>query len=284
MSRAFGTLGMGAGGSGGGSFLPEDYIAAKSEARANIITLSLFAIVLGAVIAAFMVTHQRWQSIKARQISVNAQYKSETDKIEQLKQLESQRAAILEKAEITASLVEQVPRWAMLGELALRMPERMRLDELKLKSQRIEVKPVTPAKPPPLVKSLLQKESDAKKQPEVPKATAPKFEYTLTISGSAEENNDIADYLASLKTSPILRRVELGFIRESKEGDRLLRKFEITANLKSAVESGELASSLRGLVSSRVAKDEGKAPKKGKGMRFTLPRLSWPLAGAKEGQ
>lgn len=281
--RALGPAGNAMGG-GGGSFLPEDYIAARSEARANIITLTLFAVVLGAVIAAFLATHQRWQSIKRRQIEVNQLYTAETKKIEQLKSLESQRASMLEKAEITASLVERIPRWAMLGEITLRMPERMRLDEFKLKSQRVEVKAPAPnAPPPPAIKSLTKKITgkNDRAAPEPVKVTAPRFEYAVTIGGTAEENNDIADFLSSLKSSPVFERVELGFIRESKEADRTLRKFEITAALRNDADTQDVSISLKELVAAKqrrlAERNEGRAARKPSDRAV-------PFAGAKEGQ
>jgi len=256
-----------------GSFLPEDYIASKADARANLITLTLFLVVLGAVVAAFFVTHHRWQALKARQLEVNEMYVAETQKIEQLKSLESQRASMLEKAEITAALVERVPRWAMLGEIALRMSERMRLDEVKLKSTRIEVKSA-PAVPAPAIKSLTKKVTgDTSGKPaETPKVAAPRFEYALTVGGTSEENNDIADFLASLKNSPIFDRVELGFIREARESERLLRKFEITCALRENVDSRDVASSLTQLVADRAQRDQAKTNTPG------------AIAGVREGQ
>ena len=51
---------------------------------------------------------------------------------------EEQRAQMMEKAEITAALVERVPRWAVMGEVTLRMPMSMRLDSLTIKSSRTD--------------------------------------------------------------------------------------------------------------------------------------------------
>src|SRR4051794_3901496 len=85
------------------SFLPEDYVARKTETRVNILILGLFALVLGGVVAAFVVTNQRWQALRQRQSTVNEQCELEGKKIDQLNALESQRAQMMEKAEITAA-------------------------------------------------------------------------------------------------------------------------------------------------------------------------------------
>src|SRR5882724_13449714 len=120
------------------SFLPEDYIARKTETRVNILILGLFAMVLGGVVAAFVVTNRHWHEIRARQANVNDQWALEGKKMDQLRSLEAQRAQMMEKAEITAALVERVPRWAVLGEVTLRMPVDMRLDSLIIKSTRTD--------------------------------------------------------------------------------------------------------------------------------------------------
>lgn len=245
------------------SFLPADYIREKSERRANLLTLTLFAIVMGGVIVAFGVTNRSWQQLRSRQATVNELYVQEGQKLEQLKALEAQRAQMMDKAEITAALLEKVPRWAMLGELTLRMPTDMRLDSLALKSTRTDTKPqaVDPkaAKPgpTPLVKSLTDKVSGKKVEPPKPKIAPPKFTYALTIAGTAQQNNDIADYIASLKQSPVLDKVEMAFIKVVREKDTELRKFEVTATLRIDADSVRLSESLRKLVTDRAAQLAG---------------------------
>jgi len=206
---------------GSNSFLPEDYVRQKAESRANLLTLTLFAVVLAAVVGAFLITNQRWQQVRGRAHEVNDLYVAEAAKIEQLKALEAQRAQMMEKAEITAALCERVPRWALLAELTLRMPSTMRLDSFTLKSKRLD--PPTPvaataakdqkgvkaadAKEKGLVKSLTDKMSNKVTEAARVAVAAPKFEYTLVLAGTAEENNDIADYLAQLKDCSVVDKV-----------------------------------------------------------------------------
>jgi Tfp pilus assembly protein PilN len=237
------------------TFLPEDYISRRTEVRANVLMLTLFAIVLAGVVGAFFVTNRHWQNLRVRQEIVSAEYSAEGKKIEQLKALENQRASMMEKAEITAALVEKVPRWAVLGELTLRMPQSMRLDNFLIKSTRHQ--PPQPAAAPgkaapqSLVKSITG--PGAKKEPEKPRILAPRFDYQVTVEGTAVENNDIADFLSSLKRSPVFDRVELQFIRDAKEGGRDMRKFQVTAALRTSIATGELSSSLQDLVAVRTA-------------------------------
>lgn len=253
------------------SFLPEDYIRSKAEGRANIITLTLFAVVLAAVMGAFVVTKGSVQQVAKRKELVNTQFQEAGRKIEQLKALESQQAQMMEKAEITAALVEKVPRWGVLAELTLRMPTDMRLDSMVIKCTRPKAEPPPPAngaaKPPP-IKSIAGKVAGAikgqpeKKEPDRPKPQVPRFTYALTLEGTAVKNQDIADYLTSLKQSPVLDRVEMAYIKEVKENDRELRKFQVTADVRTSIDTNVLSQSLQSLVAARtrqVAEESGKA-------------------------
>lgn len=221
----------------GGSFLPEDYVQRKSEVRTNFITLSLFGVVMFAVVGAFFVTNRRWQSIREQQQAINTQYQHEAQKIDQLKALEAQRAAMLEKAEITTALIEKVPRSVLLAELITRMPSDLTILEMKLKSKRIE--PPKPAANPAdkKVKTLASSKKDgadatapAKPAPKE-EVKAPKFEFTLNLLGVAGVNNDISDYLTSLKGCSLLDRLELPYIQVTTVDQVELRKFEIQANI-----------------------------------------------------
>jgi len=249
-----------AGGQGKSSFLPEEYVAAKNEARSNILVLSLFAVVLAGVIGAFMVTIQEKITLERRITSVVEREKQAGARKEQLRELEKQRAQIMEKAEITAALFERVPRWTVLAEVTMRMPTAMRLDSLGIKSTRIEIKapPPPPGKPKPTAaqaKSLAAKAAAAPKPAvpaEKPKILPPRFEYALTISGAADQNNDIADFLTSLKESPALDKVEMTFIREARQDDKDLRLFELTATVRTSVDPATLAASLKDLVVKRT--------------------------------
>ena len=65
-----------------GSYLPQDYISERTDARANILTLTLFAITMAGVVAAFFVTNRHWQSLRATQDAINVEYQAEGKKIE----------------------------------------------------------------------------------------------------------------------------------------------------------------------------------------------------------
>jgi Tfp pilus assembly protein PilN len=255
-----------------GRFLPDEYIAERHDARANLLTISLFAITLAAVLTAFFVTNRHWSVLRDQEATINVEYQSEAVKIEQLKHLERQRSAILVKAEITAELVEKLPRWAVLGELTLRMPASVRLSSCEIKSERgVAPDPVADRAMTNLVAAAEQQAGE--KTIVRPRIPVPVFTYRMTLEGKAATNNDVADYLASLKASPALTGVELTFIRDAGALGEPMRQFQITAVLSSSGDTEALAASLRQLMH-----ELGQAPPPRKGL------LGWLTGGPPAGR
>ncbi|MCW5765645.1 MAG: hypothetical protein KIT68_06690 [Phycisphaeraceae bacterium] len=218
------------------SFLPEDYLQRKSEARANAINLVLFGVVLFGVIGAFFVTNQQWSSVRARQAQINQEYMAETQKLEQLRLLEAQKREMIEKAEITAALLERVPRSILMAELINRMPERLTLTEVSLQSRRIKEEPKKPAAAA-APKSLSAKPgggapgSVAAPEP-APRPRPPKMEFTVVLIGLSPADTDIADYHTALKDCPLIDRVEMVSSIETKVDETMMRKFRLEAQIR----------------------------------------------------
>lgn len=232
-----------AGGRGGapGSFLPEDYLQRKEEARANFVNLLLFLVVLFGVVGAFFVTNRQWNNVRTQQAEINGLYAAEAEKIQQLQQLEAQKAEMLEKAEVTTALIERVPRSILLAEVINRMPEKLTLTELNMVGKRIREDP--PKKPGAKPKSLAAStKGGAAKKPaagkagpkeeEVARARPPRMEFTVSLIGLSASDEDVADFHASLKECPLLDRVDLVSSVASKIDDVVMRKFRIEAMIK----------------------------------------------------
>ena len=216
-----------------GSFLPEDYLQKKAERRGVFIALFLFAVVALCVVGAFFVTNRQWQNVKAKQEEINQGYATETKKIEQLKQLEAQKADMLAKAEITTALIEKVPRSILLAELINRMPSEMTLTHLDLKSKRI-IEAAAPTVKNPLTGqnvSLVSKNTQKAAEPP-PKPIPPKFEFKVEITGLAATDDQIADYQSQLTRCPLLTQVEMLSSTEAIVEDVPMRKFRIDATIK----------------------------------------------------
>ncbi len=233
---------------GPASFLPEDYVRGKDEARWNVISLLLFGVVMVAVVSAFVLTNRRWQSVRNDQGQIRVEFEEEAVKIESLKALEKQRVEMMDKAAVVAALRDNVPRSVLMAELWRAKPAEATLTEIKLEGERVKIAAPTPAggvkgKPVASLKPGTTAPAGEQK-PEDVKIVPPEFKHTLTVEGVSEGNDQIADYLARLRSSPLLEDVELQFISETTLEGLKLRKFRITATLNpeadaSTVEAAE---------------------------------------------
>ncbi|MFN0011541.1 MAG: PilN domain-containing protein [Phycisphaerales bacterium] len=226
-----GGAGNRAGGAGGASFLPEEYVRERAEARMNLFGLVLMGVVLIGVVGAFVVTNTAWRSIKARQVAVDAQYAEQTRKIEALKKIEQQTAEMMDKALITTGLIERVPRSILMAELVNRMPDHVTLSEVTLQCKRVQDTPP----PAPAAKSLSKAApggKDANATPP-PKPRPPRMEFTLTMVGFSADDTGVADYQQSLAECGLLHRVDLVSSAESLVEKTPVRKFKMEAQIRS---------------------------------------------------
>jgi Tfp pilus assembly protein PilN len=216
------------------SFLPEDYLDQKAERRTNMISLSLFAIVMVAVFAAFLVTNRQWSQVKAARASVNEQYEQAAVQIETLNELEQQKNQMLSKARLAAALVERVPRSILLAELINRMPPRLGLLEFELKSQKVKAVRRAPTRQGATGRigpSRARTREEAEAMQEDKKIEAPRYEVSLTLVGIAPTDVEVSQYITELNDYPLLEEVTLEYSEERKyDGDKM-RQFEITMTL-----------------------------------------------------
>lgn len=235
----------------GGSFLPRDYVAGKAERRATLTLLVIFTVVMVAIVSAFMVTSQQWNDVRRQQRLIDASYAEEQVKIQQLRSLEEQRAALVDKAEVTTALIDRVPRSVLLAEIVTRMPGRVTLLDVVLESKRIRasvpppptggaqgrtgagVRSITPAtRTNPQNQARGGARGTTPAAPERPRVEPPRYESTLRLVGVATANNDVADFLAALKLCPLLEQADIQYIQTTTMDNIERRKFEIHARLR----------------------------------------------------
>jgi Tfp pilus assembly protein PilN len=228
-----------------GSFLPAEYVKNKSQVRANFVALLLFTMVMAGVIGAFVVNHQRWRDVRVESEAISAQFAEEASKIEQLKGLEAQRAELLDRAEVVTALIDRVPRSVLMAEIVRDMPGGITLTTVSLEGER--VRPPTPAVDPKdkakgKTRSLTTKSNDDARKPEAaPKVLPPRFRHTVSIEGLAEENREIADYVAAIKSSRLFTEVELPLISSTIVDQVGYRRFKITMRLREQADAREVA-------------------------------------------
>ncbi len=229
------------------SFLPEDYLDQRAERRTNMVSLTLFGVVMVSVFAAFLVTNRQWSKVRSAQASINRQYQDAASQIERLNELEQQKDQMLNKARLAAALVERVPRSILLAELVNRMPPNMGLLELELKSEKVKAKSTIGApskgtgslgkgKAPKRAKTR----NDVEEVKEV-KIEAPRYQVTVNLVGVAPTDVEVSRYMAELNAHPLLQNVSLEYSEERKfEGDKM-RQFEIRMSLNGDLDVRDVA-------------------------------------------
>ncbi len=226
--------------------LPDDYLEQRAERRTNAISLTLFAVVMSAVFAAFLVTNREWSRVRDAQQVMNAQYAEAGERIKDLKALEEQQSAMLDKAEIATALIERVPRSVLLADLVNRMPKRLSLLEFELKAEEVKsgkkgsknsssaATPGSNAKPAKT--SSLKDAQRAKTKDEAAadaqKVEAPKHRFLLSLIGVAPTDADVSRYLAALNDYPVVQNVRLEISEEKEVEGQMLRQFKITMRLE----------------------------------------------------
>lgn len=222
---------------GGASFLPADYVEKKRERRANLLCLTLFLIVIFGVVAAFFVTNRQWETVREQQQMINVRYAQAAKDIEQLKQLEAQKAEMLAKAELTAALVEKAPRSRVMAEIINRLPDKAALLELELSSERPRVRRMAP--PQTQQPQSLTSQADGA-APATPKIEVPRMTVTLAIVGVASTHNDVATFVTRLQQCELLERVDLKYSEATTIDDRELNKFLIETRLRPDADAREI--------------------------------------------
>jgi Tfp pilus assembly protein PilN len=226
-------------GSKGMSFLPEDYIEHRVEQRTNLICLSLFVVVMLALVGAYMVTSRQRHEVIERQKQINAEYAEAAKRIAQLNELQQRKQQLLRKAQITATLIEPVPRSNLLAELINRMPQALSLLELDLESKKLTVSPITLAQNKATAMANA-KNGKAEATPVIDVPPVPKYDVTVSLEGIAPTDIQVAQYMAQLARCELLKEVNLVYAEEKRVDESSMRRFKVVMTLDSAADIREI--------------------------------------------
>lgn len=212
------------------SFLPEDYLEKRIELRANMICLSLFAVVLVAIIGACFVTDQQRAEVQHQRQVISTKYQDAAKRIVQLEQLHQRKADMLRKVRITAKLIEPVPRTLILSELINHMPVHLGLLDLEMETK---VTRVTLARSRT---TLQQAKSGGDVADDRLDAPDPQVEVSLRLVGVAPTDIHVARFMHAISKAPLFTDVNLSFSEQVNISDLPLRKFQVEMKLNHDVD------------------------------------------------
>lgn len=215
------------------SFLPDDYLERKARRRTNAICAVLFCVVISAIGGAFTVTEKSMREIETQYSTVQDQYNNAAKRIEQVQQMQDKQRKMAQQAELTAGLLEKVPRSFILAELTNGIPQGVSLLDFRMDS----IVQTGPAPRPKTAFEIRQAQVNAQNGalPNVAAPQAKQYDVTMRINGVATTDNLVGDFIGSLSKSRMFNDVNLLFTEEYKmpgdEDAAKMRKFQIELKL-----------------------------------------------------
>lgn len=221
------------------NLLPGDYLQRRSQHRSNMLCFLLFALVMAAIGGASLVTATN--SGHTRRISqrINEQYADAARLIDEMHQLEGQKRTMLAKAELSASLMERLPRSSVLATLVDALPQGAALSTVAVDTAQGRA---AAAEPPA--------RGPGGKGKAAPPAAATVV--SMTINGVANTDVEVARFIANLAQNRMTEQVDLAFSQELKTKNGVARSFQLTVRLKPDADAMEAVEWMR---QKRMSKD-----------------------------
>ncbi|HYE19609.1 MAG TPA: PilN domain-containing protein [Tepidisphaeraceae bacterium] len=225
------------------SFLPDDYLDSKRQKRTNVLLSVVFVAIVAAVCGGGWYTKQELRKAETEHDEVDRQFADAAKRIEQVRQMQDQQRRMAGQAELTASLLEKVPRSFLLAEITNAMPAGVSLLDVILDSK-VRAAPAAGAAKSQFDAKRAQ-QGAAAKGPAAPQVK--NYDVTLRVQGIADNDVQVAQFMAKLNTSKLLRDVNLVISDEYVLGgnsaastagasDTKMRKFQIEMALDPAAE------------------------------------------------
>jgi len=211
------------------SFLPDDYMERKQRRRTNAICAVLFCVVISAIGGAFTVTERSMREIEKQYTEVERQYTDAAKRIEQVNQLQEKQRTMAHQAELTASLLEKVPRSKVLAKITNGIPTGVSLLDFAMSSHLSTAPPPAPKTAFEVRKAEIEAGRGVTAFASQPRV----YEVTMRLTGVAPNDVQVAQFIAKLDRSSMFDDVNLLFTDEFVAGDKeqRLRKFQIEMTL-----------------------------------------------------
>jgi Tfp pilus assembly protein PilN len=210
------------------SFLPDDYLDNKAQRRANVICAILFLVTMVSIGLAFTTSEASLRKDEQINAQVNDDFTNAAKRIEQFKQMQEKQRTMAHQAELTASLLEKVPRSLILAKITNSLPQGVSLTDFLLTSSKRNTMPAarTAFEAKASATSIVGQVADAKV-----------YDVSLKIGGLAPTDVQVGDLLKKLKAIPMFKDVNLIITDWDKGGDKKsndeqqYRKFQIEMTL-----------------------------------------------------
>ena len=212
------------------NLLPEDYLKRRDQQRANILCLILFGCVMVGVVGAAVVSERKAARVRLEYQQVSEEYRRAGEQIQRMQKLEGKKNQVIAKAQMAAELLERVPRSYLLASLTNALPPGCSLTNIKLTTTNPQV-PVQPAADRNKFKTRAQAKAGAEGDT-TPKVKAPPPKVCLEVTGLAETDVQVADFIYNMRANPLMKSAELVFSEQGEVNTQSARKFQVTLELR----------------------------------------------------
>jgi hypothetical protein len=189
----------------------------------------LFLLVMGGVGSAFTLSERATRRIDAEYSAVEQQCIAEAKHIEQMRQMEDKQRRMAHQAEMTASLLEKLPRSNLLAAITNCCDaSAVSLLDLTLDSKERQ-KPVAKTEAP---KTAYEQKKAAKANAPAALPEAKSYDVSIKLTGIARTDVQVAQFLSNLNASKFFQDVNLVISDQTVVGEDKLRKFQIEMTLE----------------------------------------------------
>jgi len=227
------------------NLLPKDHVQRQATRRANVLCVILFTIEMAGVVAAALVSEQSSQHTIEVRDRVNASYSSAAKLIAQMRELEGQKRTMYRKAQVTAALVERVPRSTLLAVITNALPEGASLTKFLLTTKHNAARATTDADRARRKKRRKVRGTKFDAAQKAENIEPPKPVVEMEVTGLAATDLQVAKFMAELIRNKLVMGVDLVVSQEKKVDKVSVREFTVKMKLRSGVDAIEVANDAR---------------------------------------
>ena len=212
------------------SFLPDDYLETKRQRRTNVICAGLFLLIMSGIAGGFMYVEKGLRAAERDNEAAIKEYADAATKIQQQRQMQEKHQKLNAQAELTASLVEKVPRSRLLAELTNAKPAGVSFKDVNLDSKlrsggggsaggktQFEVKRA----------AMEAATGGGGGKPAAPAPQAKTYDVSVKVVGRADNDVQVAQFMAKLNQSQLVQDVNLVVSDEEVVETVRMRQFTI---------------------------------------------------------
>jgi Tfp pilus assembly protein PilN len=211
------------------NLLPQDFLQRRCQRRPNAIYIALFGVVMASIGGAALVSERSSRNTREVCHRINTAYADAARLIDEVHLLESQKKTMLDRAKMSAALMERLPRSYVLAMVTNALPDAASATSITL-----------------TVRTIKDTESEAKEKTKAAAvakarqlapgagagAAMPKLAVVVNVKGRATTDMQVARFIASLARHPLTDLVDLSYSKQASDKGPMAREFQLTVQLK----------------------------------------------------